>query len=145
MVFTALVTNGTTTTNPAPNTLTTKNPGWNGEGGCSNISVSSAWAAQANKAIFPFGVKDGRGEKPLVIHVVPGAGVTSVDVTAWYYNKTANTWAKFPTNTPAITVTAAGLFFIENALELPIFLQLSNFVGGTQATIYVDSRVATVL
>jgi hypothetical protein len=145
-IFDTLVTNGTTTTNPAPSSLSPKNPTWTGyAGGNMGGAVSAAWTTQAKKGIFPMHVKDGRGELPIPIYVALGAGVTSVVLNVWYYNPDQDVWFQFPSNTPSVTITANGAYFIENGLALPMFLQLSTFVGGTQASIYVDQRVAKVL
>ena len=138
--FLLLAQDATSSTRPNPNTLTLKNPGWK----TPLDSPSSAWQTQNARALLPLSPADGRGETPMIVHVKPGAGVTSVDVTAWFYVDALDSWVQFSKNTPTLTFTQASLLFIENPSGLPCFLQVSNLVGGTTVSLYVDGQTAGV-
>lgn len=130
------------TSNPDPNTLGTVRPytvatsrtapPW---------TIESAWTTQAKPALFPMGVRDGGGDRPIKVHFVPSAGSgTTYTATVWFYNAITNTWAK-PNNTPSVNYTGSTIDYINNTGEDAIFIQLSSISAGT-ISIYFDSSVA---
>ena len=138
--FQLLAQDASASSRPNPNTLTSKNPGWK----TPLDKPSTVWQTQGARALLPLEPPNGRGETPMIVHVQPGAGVTSVDVTAWFYVDALDSWVTFSKNTPALTFTQASLLFIENPSGLPCFLQVSNLVGGSTVSLYVDGQTAGV-
>ncbi|MEB3206133.1 MAG: hypothetical protein VKK59_02140, partial [Vampirovibrionales bacterium] len=118
----------------------TKNPGWR----TPLDGISAAWQTQGNRALLPLEPISGRGQTPIIVHVQPGAGVTSLDVTAWFYVDILDSWVTFTKKAPVVTLTQASLLFIENPSGLPCYLQVSNLVGGTSVSLYVDGQTAGV-
>jgi len=129
------------TTQPDPNTLTTKNP--YPTTFVSPLSVSSAWSSQGKKALFPLGIENGRGEKPIKLHFVGSSAGATVTVTMWCYNRLSNTWGKVALN-GTMLVTDGEIRYIENPGNDPIFLQLGTPSAGT-FSIYFDASTALAL
>lgn len=129
------------TTHPDPNTLTTKNP--YPSSFLSPLSVSAAWTSQAKKALFPLGVTDGRGEKPIKLHFVGSTAGATVTVSMWCYNRVANAWGKVAVG-GSMLVTDGDIRYIENPGNDPIYLQLGTPSAGT-FSIYFDASTALAL
>ncbi len=128
-----------TTNRPDPNTLGTKNP--YPATFINPLKVSSAWATQGKKALFPLGILDGRGQMPVKLHFIPsdGAAVTYT-ITMWMYNRLSNTWAK-PANNASLSYTGETIDYIIDPGNDPIYLQVSSLSSGT-LSIYFDSNIA---
>lgn len=130
---------GNATTNPDPNTLTTKNPGETA--GTKKLAVSSAWATQDNKAIFPLLTKDKGGEdRRVTLAFIPSAGeAVTYTVNIWFHVGN-NRWIQATENTPSADLTGSSIVYVENP-DYPIFVQLSNISSGT-INIEVDAATA---
>lgn len=129
------------TTNPDPNTLTTKNP--YPTTFVNPLTVSTAWASQNKKALFPLGIQYKSAERPLKLHFVGSTAGATVTVTMWCYNRLSNTWGKVAVNGTQL-VTDGEIRYIENPGNDPIFLQLGTPSAGT-FSIYYDSSLALAL
>lgn len=136
----------TSTTNPDPNTLSTKNPMTNTSQVGTDINgsnVASAWVTQSStycKALFPKRTKDGAGEIPIRVHFVPSSAGATFTVTVWIYNPKSNSWGK-PYNNNTFNFTGDTMHTISTPGANPIFLQLSSISAGT-ISIYFDDSVA---
>jgi len=136
-----LVVLGTDVTNPDPNILGTISPGTFSGG---KYTPSAAWIAQAKPALFPLGIRDGGGDRPIQIHFVPSAGgAATYTVTAYQWNRLSGTWIK-PDDYATFDLTGSESKFLENAGDDPWFLQLSSISSGTVA-IYHDAALARAL
>lgn len=134
-----LVTLGTATTNPAPNTLSTVNPFPTTF--VDFQTVSAAWTTQAKPAMFPLDLRNQDGPIPLPVLFVPSAGAGTVyTVNVWVYSKLAATWVQ-PKDNPSFTITGAAFTYIDRPGVEPLFLQLSGISSGTVA-IYFDQALA---
>ncbi|MEB3244668.1 MAG: hypothetical protein VKJ06_01615 [Vampirovibrionales bacterium] len=138
--FIVLASGATAASRPDPNLLATTNPEWSGP----LDPPGAAWQSQGSKALFPLEPLTGGGDTPMIVALMPGAGVTSVDISAWFYVDGVAQWLQFNKNTPTLTLTQKSLVFIENPSGLPCYIQLSNFVGGTTASLYADAQTAQI-
>lgn len=134
-------------TNGDPNSLSTKRPYTSAQARTYSDQlaqyVSTAWTDQANPALFPIGTRNGTGDVPIKLHVIPsgGAAVTWT-LTTWMYNATSNSWAK-PIINATQSGTGEGIFYLDNAGYDAIYLQISALSAGT-LTIYHDGANARV-
>ena len=130
----------TATTNPNPNTLSTKSPYPTPY--VNAHFVSAAWQAQAiggagANALFPRQAINGQGLISIPVHFVTAVGFTA---TIWQYNRLSNTWFTH-NNNPAITYTGeTGNLVVNIYTNLPIFIQLS----AGPVDIYFDNGLATI-
>lgn len=129
------------TTHPDPNTLATKNP--YPTTFVSPLTVSSAWTSQGKKALFPLGVADGRGEKPIKLHFVGTTAGATVNVTMWCYNRLSNTWGKVALN-GTLLVTDGDIRYMECPGNDPVYLQLGTPSAGT-FSVYFDASCALAM
>lgn len=127
----------TTTTNPDPNTLSTPNPF--SSPFVDPMTVSATWAIQTAtkcKAMFPLGVKDGRGEIPVKFHAKPSGGAAvTYTLVMWIWDKLTSTWVK-PFINPSINYTGEVFDYINNPGNEPIFFQISALSSGTLSLYY---------
>jgi hypothetical protein len=126
------------TSNPDPNTLTTKNP-------YKTVmdnpqTFSTAWISQAKKALFPLGVLDGSGEKPIKLHFVPSSAGATYTVTMYVFDTLSGTWG-IPFDNGSLNLTGDQLTYIARPGNDPIFLKLSAISAGT-LSIYFDGSTA---
>ena len=134
-----LVSSGTATTNPAPNTLTTANPYPTTY--VDRMTVSSNWTSQGKKALFPLKLKDGQGDTPISVLFVPSAGAAATyTVNLWRYCRLAGTWVQ-PKDNASFNLTGSQYTYIDRPGDEPIFLQISSVSSGTVA-VYFDDSVA---
>lgn len=139
----------TATTNPDPNSLSTKDP-TAATIALSNSPASPAWIAQVStacKAIFPrklasvYNVNDWPGDNAIRIGFVPSGGAAiTYTATLWYWNETATAWFKAP-GTETANFTGSDSWAIDNPGDAPWFIQLSSISAGT-ISIYYDSDLA---
>lgn len=132
----------TVSTNPDPNTLTTKSPYVAAATrGPQPFSVSGAWTAQAQPALLPIGIRDGSGDKPIKVHFVPSSGAAvTYTIKIWMYNPVSNSWASPKTN-GSISYTGEVIDYILNTGYDAIFLQLTTISAGTLSIYYDASTV----
>lgn len=134
----------TATTNPDPNSLTTKDP----YGAFTNRYAPQAdWTTQAAtncKALVCRGASNRGGTVPLSLAFVPanGAAVTYT-VTIWEFNKLAGVWMK-PQANSSFSLTGYQSVQFPNPGEMPYFIQLSSISAGNIG-IYFDNGVALAL
>jgi hypothetical protein len=137
-----LVSSGTASTNPAPNTLTTSNPYPTTY--VDTTTMATAWTTQAKKALIPLALSDGQGQLPIPVLFVPSAGSGAVyTVNLWLYSRLAGTWVQ-PKDNPSFTLTGAAYTYIDRPGDEPLFLQLSSISSGT-VTVYYDKAIARAL
>lgn len=131
-----LVSAGTATTNPSPNSLVTVNPFPSPF--VNRSTVSTAWTTQAQPALFPANAQKSVNEAAPNVKLSFVTSVTNAayTVTMWIYNRTANVWIQ-PKDNASFTLTGNQALPISDPGEDPIFLQLSSISSGT-VSIYYD-------
>ncbi len=129
----------TATTNPDPNTLSTKNPYPTPY--VNARRVSAAWTSQGAKALFPTQASNGAGMVAIPVLFSPSSAGATFTATVWQYQKLSNTWFKH-TDNPGIDYTGeTGNRVINIYTDIPIFFQLASISTGT-ITIYFDNGLA---
>jgi hypothetical protein len=133
----------TSTTNPDPNTLGTKNP--YPTVFINPMTVSTAWTTQGSKALFPQGKVVSHAQASAIkLHFVPSGGAAvTYTATIWFYNRLSNSWAK-PYIAASNSYAGEVVDYIQNPGNDPIYIQLSNISTGT-VSIYYDTTTATAL
>lgn len=129
------------TSNPDPNTLTTKNP--YPATYVNRRTVSAAWTTQAKKGLFPTELVNGVGAISIPVQFVPSLAGATFTATVWQYSKLSNTWFKHQSN-PAVNYTGETGNLIANLYDTPLFIQLSSISSGT-ISIYFDNGLAEAL
>lgn len=136
-----LVSAGTSTTNPDPNTLTTHTPYPTPY--VNRKTVSAAWTSQGSKALFPRNAIGGQGQVAIPVQFVTSSAGATYTATMYIYNKLADKWVQ-PKDNGSFGLTGNVSTFIENPGDDPIFIQLSSISAGTVA-IYFDNGLADAL
>lgn len=137
--FTEVASVATTTTNPDPNTLTTSNP-YDTDG-----EISGDWTSQGVKLIHPNMVRDGSGDRPIVLAFNPSSGSATFTIKVWYYVGEFDEWLQYENNTPSQSFTGKSLAYVDNHQQLPFFIEVDALSAGTLAIAVDTTTVAEVV
>ncbi len=140
MLLGVLVSAGTATTNPNPNTLTTISPF---SSGTFSRTISAAWKTQAKPALFFQGNLSETRNYKVPIAFVPSVSTASYTATMWKFVRKANVWV-VPKDYSSFSFTGAVSTYIENPDEDAVFIQLSGISSGNVAVYYDDSLMAAL-
>lgn len=128
------------TTNPDPNSLTTKSP--YPKPYVNSTTISAAWSSQGAKAIFPRQAADEQGLIAIPVLFVPSTAEATFTAVIWQYDKSSNTWFKHSTNSSTNYTGETGNTILNIYTNQPIFIQLTTISAGT-IDIYFDNGIAS--
>ena len=132
------------TSNPAPNSLSQKDP-FNGVP-TPNGQVSPLWTTQAVKAFFPKSKRnsDYKQDRDLVEFTVDASdGSATYTINIWYFDRSAGKWFQ-PKEEPSKSFTGDTQYEFTLKSAVPVYLQFSDASAGT-LTLRVNSDLVWIL